>query len=230
MGLFHFKKKEEQSIPVKEAPKSSIMFQSYRDKDGTEYIDVEFYDEDGRKALAQGYDTTRLMIKRSAIRLPNGAILEEAKISWRNNDDMNYIDENGREERITPDMQDIRVSIDFEKLYHDRAYQEVLMKGLLTKQRVSRYLNQGLEEVPENPCGNYIGEVIQKEEKDEQGNIARRYYTRGFNSYIGRMVHNLPDQIARRNAQKEKMQKATIAEQKRRKIQELQEEIEQLYR
>lgn len=231
MGLFHFKKqKEKEQIPMERPKRSPMKFQSYRDKDGTEYIDVEFHEEDGRRALGQDYDTTRLMIKRYSSRLPNGTMIEEAKISWRHNYDVIFLDENGREVRITPDMEEIRLKIDFEKLYQDLAYQEELMRGLLTKQRVIRYLNQGLEEEPEHPSGNYVGEVRLREERDEQGNIVKRYYGKVFSSSIGKVVHNLPDQVARREAQKQKAQKDAIAEQKRRQMQKLQGEIEELYR
>ena len=82
---------------------------------------------------------------------------------------------------------------DFNLLQNDPNYVHALMCNLLNRDRVMKYLQRGLQENPENPCGKYVGSI----EKSENT------YKKVFDSNIGRISHNSPEMVAERKTKRE---------------------------
>ena len=76
-------------------------------------------------------------------------------------------------------------------------------------------LNNGLQENPEVPCGNYIGQLCYTPEKG--------IYQKQFDMNIGEISHNSTPQVERRRQHKLKLE-----ERKRKSIKEKQEQIAKL--
>ena len=78
----------------------------------------------------------------------------------------------------------------------------------------------GLQEEPQTPCGIYIGEV----QKREDG------YRKVFNQNIGRECHNSPymQRARMQHREKEDAFRRKMIEEKKRKMAELQSEIDEL--
>lgn len=73
--------------------------------------------------------------------------------------------------------------------FNDPEYIKQLMEGLLEYNRVEGLIKEGLNENPETPCGNYIGEL----RKNEEGQ-----YEELFNLKLGRRVHNSQTMVDKR--------------------------------
>ena len=80
---------------------------------------------------------------------------------------------------------------------------------------MEKYLENGLQENPEVPCGNYIGQLCYIPE--------RGIYKKQFDPYIGDFSHNSTPQVERRRQHKLKLE-----ERKRNAIKEKQEQIAKL--
>ena len=87
----------------------------------------------------------------------------------------------------------ISTKIDFDLLNRDPNYVHALMCNLLNRDRVMKYLQRGLQENPENPCGKYVGSI----EKREDG------YKKVFDPNIGLMSHNSYEMVAERQRVKD---------------------------
>lgn len=62
------------------------------------------------------------------------------------------------------DTKSIQLGLDFSKL-SDSEYLKALFRLLLNQNRVEQYLDNGLQENPAVPCGNYIGQLCYIPEK-----------------------------------------------------------------
>ena len=76
---------------------------------------------------------------------------------------------------------EILVDIDPYLITHDKAYFECLMRDVLKKDRIEKYLAEGAKESPSQPCGNYVGGATYY-----KGNGIPQ---KGFNPEVGWHVH-----------------------------------------
>lgn len=185
-------------------------------KDGGLQIDYTERHPDFQKF----YDSTRLIIKRGVTN-PENAQLYECLVSWYGEDDAIMLGENGEEISRRTDYKSILAEINTELLQKDSHYLQVVMKNLLERKRVEGYLARGMQENPENPCGEYIGGV----EKLENGK-----YQKFFNTQIGRLSHFSSKMRNKRQQMKEFMEKnrQSELEEKRKQIKRLKDEIDDL--
>ena len=225
MVLFdRFKKKEERSVekPV-ERPGSVVNnANSNLSVDHTTLNGVNVMRVIDYSPMAQSnqfYDTTCLMIVESPSSLPSGKSLYDAYVSWYGIDDaVNFRHDGSEIKGRKDDFKSIRLNIDFDALETDEAYRNMLMNGLLSKERVERYLHDSITGV--RSTGNYIGEV-----RDIDG-----VYKKYFDESLGREVHDLPDQ-ARKRQEYYKMQQDRKQEEiarKREEIRRAQAELDDL--
>ena len=85
----------------------------------------------------------------------------------------------------------IVVEFDKELLLNDEAYCSYFMSKLLNKERVVKYLNNGLSNNPDFQCGIYVGGVSY----NESGSLDRIFYKE-----IGRKFHNEDYMVLLRNS------------------------------
>jgi len=219
MGLFNklFLKKEsiENNKPqIAEQPPFDIEYEIISDG----RLKVEFYDRNPE--FKNFYDTTRLIINTTPLNLENHRIYN-CSVSWYGeNDAVMFNRENGREEGRRADYRGVLAELDLSLLQNDPDYCNVLMKDLLDKKRVEKYLEEGLQENPQNPCGKYIGGVKQTENG----------YRKFFSSVVGRASHNSELMVERRRALRERQERARqeAIKNKEAQIQKLQREIEEM--
>ena len=105
-------------------------------------------------------------------------------------------------------------------LQTDENYCSVVMRKLLDQKRVIKYLEDGLQETPEQPCGKYIGGV----KPTEKG------YGKFFSLSVGRASHNSDLMINRRREYRESIEAKKQSEiaNKKAQIQQLQSEIDDM--
>lgn len=226
MGIFSnlFRKKEPEvkqskgrpEIPIQDTPNIEI---TEIVEDNDKKIMAEYYDDN--PDFKKFYDVTRLIIDRKPIEI-NGALIYSAKVSWYGQNDCIYLEEDGEDLERRNQMTDIRLQLNMPNLYTDPEYQNVLMTQLLDMKRVQRYMQMGMEEDAEQPCGNYIGNV---DINPQNGN-----YVEGFRIDIGNVIHKSPEMVAKRQryraAQERARQKAKA--EKQAQIAKLQKEIDEL--
>lgn len=182
-------------------------------------LQVEFHDRNAD--FKKFYDSTRLIIDKEPFYM-EGHQVYRCAVSWYGDSDCRVWD--AREERYNSlraqDYQRVLAEIDLELLQTDVNYCNMVMKGLLDKQRVEKYLENGLQETPEYPCGEYIGGVRKKEQS----------YNKFFSTVVGRASHNSESMVNKRQQYREKMEKQRqeAIENKEAQIAKLQSEIDNL--
>lgn len=192
-----------------------------KSQNGRLYYQLDYYD---RTAMyKQMYDTTRIIVDAVPTMIA-GHSTYSAKVSWYGQNDAEYLDpqygDMGRKNQFT----EIKLGLDVSKFFSDPQYQDVLMRQLLEKKRVERYIGEGLKDNPSQPCGNYIGYVgysIQSNSNE---------YKKIFSGSVGHEVHYSSEMITKREKHKqyqEKQKQAMIAR-KQEEINRLQEEIDTL--
>ena len=170
MGLFDIFKKKEKEPEIQnglnEAQKSyEIEYKTTRDG----RLQIDFYDK-GTK-FSQFYDTTRLVVDNRPIMLA-GQEVRNCIVSWYSQDDAVFLDSEYEGESLNArDYRGILAQIDPTLLQTDENYCSVVMRKLLDKKRVTKYLEEGLQETPEQPCGKYIGESLNA--RDYRGILAQ---------------------------------------------------------
>lgn len=144
-----------------------------------------------------------------------GTKVYNALVSWYGENDAVPVNIPGHHHSLRrSDTRSIQLGLDFSKL-SDSKYLKTLFYLLLNQDRVERYLNNGLQENPEVPCGNYIGQLCYTPEKG--------IYQKQFDLHIGKFSHNSTPQVERRRQHKLKLE-----ERKRNSIKEKQEQIAKL--
>ena len=93
---------------------------------------------------------------------------------------MNYSDEDEKT-RINY-CKEVLAQFDIVLLQSEEDYCVAIMKDLFNKKRITKYLESGLIENAETPCGNYVGGIRQTENG----------YEEFFSPEIGKQVHNSP--------------------------------------
>lgn len=214
MGFFDkLKKKEKIEEKIKEQLPYDIKFSATND--GRLQVDFNELNAD----FKQFYDTTRLIVggKTSIV---NGQKIESALISWYGISDAIMYDRDGKEFGRRASYEEILLGIDIQRLQNDYNYCVAVMKGLLNKNRVDRYIRDGLQEKPEVECGNYVGEIIQEDGK----------YKKAFRGEIGQIVHNSSFMKEKRieNERRIEQLKQKNIEEKKAQIDRLNKEIQDL--
>lgn len=231
MGLFDIFKKEKQKKEIKE-PMNYMPNEKcenvqpnlwrYKTQDGEikegtiEYrtsengeIQVDFHEKD--IGVKQFYDTTRIIIGKLISDEQSG--LYDCKVSWYNHDEPQILDKPDREIGNRVSYQDVLIGVDPRLVTTDTKYCFLLMKELLNWKRVNRYIENGLKENPSQPCGKYIGGIMDTEEG----------YKRCFDEKIGNISHNSSLMQSRRQ-EKQKRQEAY----KQKEIERLQNQIQNI--
>lgn len=219
MGIFNKKKEQEPEIERKNQP--SVEQKDYemkfnRTREGR--FQVDFYDKKAKSD--QFYDTTRLVVDSKPLFIENQAV-QNCAVSWYSQDDVVFLDSQYENESINArNYKGVLAQIDLTLLQTDPNYCSVVMRQLLNRNRVNKYLEDGLQETPSKPCGKYIGGV----RKTENG------YDKFFYLPIGKASHN-SDLMKKRREEyrkgKEKRKQEEI-DRKRDEMHKLQNEIDEL--
>lgn len=219
MGLFdRFKKKKkelENNNKLNEGEKG-YEIEYGRTRDGR--LQVDFYDKSAK--IGQFYDTTRLVVDNKPLILANEEV-RNCIVSWYRQDDTIFGNPEYEGESLNArDYKGILAQIDPMLLSVDENYCSVVMRNLLDQKRVLKYLEDGLQETPERPCGKYIGGV----RPTEKG------YDKFFSLPVGRASHNSDLMINCRRERRESIeaQKQREIANKKAQIQQLQSEIDDM--
>ncbi len=159
---------------------------------------VDFYDDE--LGISQTYDSTRLAINPTALQIENEDVYN-CIVSWYYDDSCYAPSECGS--RIVSDGQEnVLAQIDLQLITLDPEYAYMVMKKLLNKNNVIGHLEDGLKENPFEPCGNYVGGVLENDTTGE--------YQMYFSPDVGKAVHNSPKMTKRReNYKKQLKEKAS---------------------
>lgn len=224
MGLFDkFRKKQPQQNEIQMDSKENHNNNLASDfcvnfsipKEG--FLQVDFYDK--QADFKQFYDTTRLVAKIDALNLA-GKPVHDCAVSWYGESDAIMFDKNGMDCGRRSNYRGILAEIDLDLLRTDSDYCYMVMKGLLNQKRVEKYLDRGLQENPDKPCGKYIGGVKEIDNR----------YRKFFNPEVGKASHNSEFMIDRRKQVREMEErgKQKLREDKKAQIQKLEEELREL--
>ena len=219
MGLFdRFKKNKQETDKKVDNISKDYEIKYGMSQDGR--LQIDFYDRNIK--VGQFYDTTRLIVGDKTVVLANQRV-QNCIVSWYRQDDTIFSDPQYENESIDArSYKGVLAQIDPVLLQSDEKYCSNVMRYLLNKKRVNQYLENGLQESLEHPCGKYIGGM----RKTENG------YSKFFNIDAGIASHNSRLMVERRRENREKMEqkKRMEIDRKRAEIQKLQSEIDDMYR
>lgn len=182
-------------------------------------LQVEFYNR--QADFKDFYDITRLIVGRQPLNMA-GEQVYNCAVSWYGQSDLQMLDKKtGKIESLRANnYRGVWAEINIQSLLNDPNYCKIVMEELLNKKRVESYLERGLEEEPENPCGKYIGGV----RKINNG------YGKFFSPEVGRVAHNSELMIGRRKERREALEakrQRDIAE-KKAQVEKLKNEIREM--
>ena len=219
MGFFDiFKKKKEEKQEKPNYVSNALPFKR-EDKvkiDGALESGITFDYYLSEPGFKRFYDTVCLQIPDTQpVFNIFGTKVYNALVSWYGEDDAVPVNIPGLYHSLRRrDTRSIQLGLDFSKL-SDSKYLKTLFYLLLDQNRVEQYLENGLQEDPELPCGNYIGQLCYIPE--------RGIYKKQFDPHIGEFSHHSTPQVERRRQHKLKLE-----ERKRNAIKEKQEQIAKL--
>lgn len=219
MGLFdRLRKKKEISVTNETHENENILNMPKLTITQDGRLNAEFNHNETREF----YDTTKLTIDYNHPFMIAGQNLYNCVVAWDGRNDCRLLDsiDNSQIAGNRNDYKGVWLDIDLGKLQTDPNYCNVLMNELLLRSRVYQYIENGLKENPERPCGKYIGGVR------EQNGIYNKY----FSATVGRAAHNDPFMVDRRAKLREKAEadKAARIEAKKQQMAKLQDEINEL--
>lgn len=184
-----FKKKQDKANSKNKVPQQpSYTLEANIQPNGNYAYNFVDYKYDPNK----DYDSTYLEVN-PRCKIFAGRPVYEAKISWYRDDDTQlYNPQTGETEYLRKnDTSKIFIEADLNSLANDPKYTQLFMRDLLSKKRVNRYLERGLQERPNGyKCGNYIGGVEYDSKTGEPQKI--------FHTSVGEVVHNSPEMIQAR--------------------------------
>lgn len=209
--------KKRQNTVSQSTAKQELPFDIKYTKNSEGKLQIDFYDKNAE--FRQFYDTTRLIIDDNISNVGNKA-LRDCRISWYGQDDAIMFDREGNEISSRTAYRNITTNIDFNLLQNDPNYCIALMKSLLNKKRVEEYLNRGMNENPEVPCGKYVGEIRKID------NMYKKVFdkTEGERSHYSQEMINVRREFSR--TQEEKRQQKIL--EKREMMAKLQSEVDEL--
>lgn len=221
MGLFDkLKKNDKQNIEnVANNKTEKLPFDIAYSTAPNGHLQIDLHDMNAN--FKQFYDTTRLIVDRNPLDM-EGREVYNCAVSWYGNSDCRVQDpKTGKFDSPRAQIyKGVLVEIDLQLLQSDPNYCNSVMTKLLEQKRVERYLEMGLEENPEYPCGKYVGGI----NKTENG------YEKIFSVAVGQASHNSALMVKRRQENREaiEQQRQKAIEEKRAQIEKLQSEIEGL--
>lgn len=185
-------------------------------------LQVDFYDRESE--FKNFYDTTRLIVSGIPLNI-GGKDVYNCMVSWYGESDCQMMIDKATKEMSSLraiDYREVLAEIDLDLLQTDTKYCEKLMKGLLNKSRVESYLENGLQEMPQRPCGQYIGGLRQTEDG----------YKKIFDAYIGRKSHNSSQMVEKRRERRKQIEdiKRRQIDDKKAQIRKLQAELDDMHR
>lgn len=186
--------------------------------------------EDGRLVVelierkpkqGQFYDTTKLVFDSKIVNL-EGQYLKNCMVSWYGQDDCVRLDSNGNDYGRRGQFKNVIADIDTDLIWNDEEYCLAVMKMLLNKNRVDEYLNRGLQDIPDFPCGKYVGGI----------KLRGGEYQKVFYRELGKASHNSPEMVSKRRRLKEqkRQSQARAIDDKKAQIARLQQELEEMNR
>ena len=210
MGFFNRKKKKEQEISrYKEEYNKPFDIKYTITEDGRLQIDFQ----ENHAKFGKMYDTTRLIFTNN-MEMLNNRYVPECLVSWYGRSDVTLL--KGPESGRRTEYSYILADIDITQMQTNPQYCEMVMKELLEQNRVNRYLESGLEDYPQRPCGEYIGGVRQ----------IQNGYEKFFDLQAGMDAHYKPYMMRKREIHKAEIQE-NIA--KNAEIKRLQKRLDELY-
>jgi len=116
----------------------------------------------------------------------------------------------------------VLADIDTDLIWKDEQYCLAVMKNLLNQHRVEEYLNRGLQESPEVPCGKYVGGV------QKRGEVYKKVFFR----QLGEASHNSQEMVNERQRLNEELKQKREQERARKlaQIAKLQQELDDMDR
>lgn len=157
------------------------------------------------------YDSTRLVLETIPENI-NGYKVYTGKVSWYNQGDTIMFDNNDSRHRGWT----IRMGVEPTLLRTNDEYVSCVMVELLNRSRVQSYIERGLVDNPDVPCGNYVGGI----ETNPDGSFGKI-----FDNFIGTYVHNMP---AVRQARAQYQERKRIERAKQARREELYKELQDL--
>lgn len=125
------------------------------------------------------YDTTRLIISH-VVQLDSKNPIYNCYVSYYNQQDAIMLIK-GKKVSSRDEYRNILAEFDFNRLKNPQSnYCQTLMEELLNRDRVDRYLENGMRERSDLECGNYVGGL----------GIKDGIYEKYFDKSIGRIIHN----------------------------------------
>lgn len=221
MGFFDIFKKKEKNNNIHQSDNRQIKntFDASFSATNDGRLKVDFYDREAE--FKQFYDITRLIVDGTPLNI-DGQEVYNCMVSWYGENDCQTPDkENGGFSSMrSRDYRGVLAQIDLNLLQSDPNYCTAVMKGLLNKSRVEKYLENGMQECPEMPCGKYIGGIRQ----------TQTGYNKFFDVGIGKASHNSRLMVDRRQKRREHLKAAKQKEIESRKAQiaKLQSEIDEM--
>lgn len=222
MGFFDRFKKNEKQTRENVADSQSVRqlpFDVEYSQFSNGNLQVEFYDKNSD--FRKFYDITRLIVGRNPLNI-KGHQVYNCAVSWYGHSDCQMLDrKTGRHDSLRSlDYREVLAEIDLELLQSDPNYCNIVMKGLLDKERVERYLENGLQETPQQPCGRYIGGIRQTE----------KGYGKFFSTVVGLASHNSRLMINKRQEYRSNLEvqrQQSIAD-KKAQIKKIQSELDSM--
>ena len=207
MGLLNIFKKGKKPTEETKSKGAALTFNIEYNTMSNGNLQVELSDE-------RTSDVTRLVIKIQPLNIQNHPVYNCA-VSWYSSQDCQFLNtQTGKYESPRAEQyRGVLAEIDLDLLQKDPNYCNAVIRGLLDRDRVERYLEMGLQETPELPCGKYVGGIM----KTKEG------YRKFFNEKVGRASHNSPLMIQRRQRHREEEEDI-----KRRRIADKKDEIARL--
>lgn len=180
-------------------------------------LQIDFFDK--RAEFRQFYDTTRLIIDNEITNMGETPI-KQCRVSWYEKDGAIMFDRNGKDISRRAQYKDILADIDIRLLQTDSNYCTAVMKNLLNRTRVEKYMQDGLKEQPDVMCGNYVGGI----------KLIENQYKKYFDIQVGKASHNSLEMMNRRKRYRESQEiaKQQQIRERQEKIQKLQSEIDDL--
>jgi hypothetical protein len=192
MGIFDIFKKEKPTnnvVPQAEPQKMPFDISCSQTPEG--FLQIDYYNM--QADFKDFYDITRLIVKQPSAEVSKSGVYE-GNVSWYGMNDAEMLDPaTGKEIGRRADYSNVLAELDINALQTNPDYCSWVMQVLLNKKRVEKYLEKGLEEQAEEPCGNYVGGIARRESG----------YYKYFDPEVGREAHNSSTMVDKRNKNKE---------------------------
>lgn len=157
------------------------------------------------------YDSTRLVLETIPENI-NGYKVYTGKVSWYNQGDTIMFDNNDSRHRGWT----VRMEVEPTLLRTNDEYVSWVMVELLNRSRVQSYIEKGLIDNPDVPCGNYVGGIDAKPDGS---------FGKIFDNFIGTYVHNMP---AVRQTREQYQERKRIERAKQARREQLRKELHDL--